>query len=95
MFGIGWKHRVARKVMIELLYAEGIRWAGWYLDRNLIAKWDEVMGGYMRDPLRPGRARRWTPVNGTPVDGAPVRKTVGKGKVTIDWPELDRWLAEG
>ena len=82
MHGIGWKHRIARKVMVELLYAEGIRWAGWYRDGNLVAKWDEIMGAYMRNPLRLGRARRWTP------------KAKTSGKATIDWSELDRWLAE-
>jgi len=55
MFGIGWKHRIARKVMIELLYAEGIRWAGWYRDRNLIAKYETIFGAYMRGGFGPKR----------------------------------------
>lgn len=39
---------IARSVLIELLYeVHGIRWAGWYNDDNLRAKWDAMGAGFM------------------------------------------------
>jgi hypothetical protein len=36
-----------RHVVIGLLVAEGITWAGWYRPANLLRKWDEVQGSFM------------------------------------------------
>jgi hypothetical protein len=52
------KHRPGRlptkRVVIELLVAEGVTWAGWYRPANLLRKWDEVQGGFMTGG-KPGR----------------------------------------
>lgn len=40
--------KISRKVMIELLVAEGVRWAGWYRPARLEAKYDEVFGKFMQ-----------------------------------------------
>jgi hypothetical protein len=37
-----------KSVVIELLVAEGIVWAGWYRPANLLRKWDEVQGSFMQ-----------------------------------------------
>lgn len=91
MFGISWKHPVKRKVMIECLYAEGLHWAGWYRDGNLIAQWDRIMGRHGQGALKRGTHRtpqRWA------LNSKSKAKT-HKGGQFIDWSELDRWLAEG
>lgn len=36
-----------KRVVIDLLVAEGITWAGWYRPANLLRKWDEVQGSFM------------------------------------------------
>lgn len=36
--------KINRRVMIDCLYAEGVRWAGWYRQENLEKKFDEVTG---------------------------------------------------
>lgn len=95
MFGIGWKHRVARKVMIELLHAEGIRWAGWYRDRNLIAQWNRIMGqhnvgAFNRDQRRAAKAA-WDATYPDP-DRKP-RSKKSKAELTLSWQELESWLA--
>lgn len=45
------KHRrgmlPTKRVVIELLVAEGVVWAGWYRPANLLRKWDEVQGQFM------------------------------------------------
>lgn len=33
---------IARRVMIDLLVAEGVTWAGWYRPANLNRKYDDV-----------------------------------------------------
>lgn len=50
-----WRHRIGRKVMIELLYAEGVRWAGWYKPKGLQAKYDQVFGACLRGSFGPKR----------------------------------------
>lgn len=89
MYGVNWKNRISRGVMIECLYAEGVRWAGWYRDENLVAHWDRVMGQHAVGALKRGTRRRWV------VNATPKAKTKRQDKVVIDWSELDRWLAEG
>lgn len=49
--------RTNRRVVIDCLYAEGIRWAGWYGEANLMRKWDEVQGSFMT-----GGTGRFVPV---------------------------------
>lgn len=39
----------AKSVVIQLLVAEGISWAGWYGPANLLRKWDEVQGAFMKN----------------------------------------------
>lgn len=39
---------ISRKVMIDLLVAEGYTWAGWYCEVCLAAKYVRVFGGFMR-----------------------------------------------
>lgn len=48
-------NRIIEGVMIETLYAEGVRWAGWYSPANLHAKWADTFGGFMAD----GQGARW------------------------------------
>jgi hypothetical protein len=55
MFKRGWKHPIDRKVMIELLVAEGVRWAGWYRQATLQAKYGEVFGACLRSGFGPQR----------------------------------------
>lgn len=50
-----YRRPIATRVMIDGLYAEGIRWAGWYNPTNLRRKHDEVFGRYMRGGFGPLR----------------------------------------
>lgn len=87
MFGIGWKHRVKRSVMIECLYAEGLRWAGWYRDTNLIAQWDRTMGQHNQGVFTKQQRRDWKRQKAAE-SGRPAKL----GQFT-DWRELETWLA--
>lgn len=92
MFGIAWKHRVARKVMIELLYAEGIRWAGWYRDANLVAQWNRIMGQHNVGVFTREQRREWRLAEQRKNRPATKARPTKSGQFT-DWRELERWLA--
>jgi hypothetical protein len=92
MFGIGWKHRVARKVMIELLYAEGLRWAGWYRDANLVAQWDRIMGQHNQGAFTQAQRRAWKREEAAK-KFYPASRKVSKPGQFVSWQELETWLA--
>jgi hypothetical protein len=50
------KNGIALRVMIELLWAEGHRFPGWYSPANLEAKYAEVMGACMSGGWGPQHA---------------------------------------
>ena len=96
MYGIGWKHRVSRPVMIELLYAEGLRWAGWYQDANLIDQWVRIMGqhnmGVFRGAQRKAAKAAWDATYPDPPRATrTTTKTTKAGQFT-SWQELESWL---
>lgn len=51
------KH-ISPHVKIDLLYLEGVRWAGWYRPANLDRKYAEVFGACLRGSFGP-RWVRW------------------------------------
>jgi len=49
--------QIAPRVMIEILVAEGITYAGWYGPESLECKFNEVTGNFMNDGFRRTGAR--------------------------------------
>jgi hypothetical protein len=50
---------IRETVMIEILYAEGVRWAGWYGPANLRREWDRIMGQHLSGSFGPGTYGRY------------------------------------